>query len=54
MKILWKRGDIGLRAIPLLFHNTWLHVVFNVKTGIRVFRYAVIRDKRSRDNESSL
>ena len=53
LKILWKRGEIG--EISPLFHNILLSVVrFSCLNRDPLFtsRKAVIRDKRSRGNES--
>ena len=52
LKILWKRGEIAS-----LFPNILLPVVrFSClsRNQIIASRYAVIRDKRFRDNESQL
>ena len=51
LKILWKRGEIAL------FHNILLPVVRFLclsRDQIIASRQAIVRDKRGRDNESTV
>ena len=54
LKILWKRGEIALEQF-LLFSTifSYLLLEFHVEYRDHIFtsRYAVIQDKRVRDNE---